>query len=291
MKKYLFKYLSILFLLLSISVLSQNKEEKKQIIKNYKLSELRVLKEKYTETSYNEKKKAFAAASQKGWKVNYIDAKGSYYELMRVSEEGKPLYYKTFNVAAAASTRTNFLHNNGGLGLNIEGQGMTAHIWDGGIARATHQEYDGDGGEDRFSVGDGSSDQNFHAAHVTGTVIASGLVSAAKGMAPKASAVGYDWNNDEAEVTAAAANGMLISNHSYGFAVRDEDNQPLLPAYYFGGYTNESRIWDDIAHNAPYYLMVVAAGNEGNDDTVNPDPLNEESTFDKLTGHSTSKII
>ena len=67
MKKYLFKYLSILFLLLSISVLSQNKEEKKQIIKNYKLSELRVLKEKYTETSYNEKKKAFAAASQKGW--------------------------------------------------------------------------------------------------------------------------------------------------------------------------------------------------------------------------------
>jgi subtilisin-like proprotein convertase family protein len=289
MKKYLFKYFSILFLLLSISVLSQNKEEKKQIIKNYKLSELRVLKEKYTETYYSEKKKAFAVASQKGWKVNYIDAKGSYYELMRVSEEGKPLYYKTLNVAAAESTRTNFLHNNGGLGLNIEGQGMTAHIWDGGIARATHQEYDGDGGEDRFSVGDGSSDQNFHAAHVTGTVIASGLVSTAKGMAPKASAVGYDWNNDEAEVTAAAANGMLISNHSYGFAVRDEDNQPLLPAYYFGGYTNESRTWDNIAHNAPYYLMVVAAGNEGNDDTVNPDPLNEDSTFDKLTGHSTSK--
>jgi hypothetical protein len=105
MKKYLFKYFSILFLLLSISVLSQNKEEKKQIIKNYKLSELRVLKEKYTETYYSEKKKAFAVASQKGWKVNYIDAKGSYYELMRVSEEGKPLYYKTLNVAAAESTR------------------------------------------------------------------------------------------------------------------------------------------------------------------------------------------
>ena len=283
------KYSTVLFLLLSVSVLAQNKQDKDQIIKNNNLKELNILKEKYSEAYYKEKNKALLLASKEGWKTRYTDDNGSYFELMRVSEEGKPLYYRTFNVAAAKSTRTNFLHNNGGLGLNIEGQGMTAHIWDGGIARATHQEYDGDGGEDRFSVGDGSSVLSFHAAHVTGTVIASGLVSAAKGMAPKASAVGYDWNNDEAEVTAAAANGMLISNHSYGFAVRDEDNQPLLPAYYFGGYTNESRIWDDIAHNAPYYLMVVAAGNEGNDDTVNPDPLNEESTFDKLTGHSTSK--
>ena len=289
MKKRGFKYFTILFLLISVSVLAQNKQDKDQIIKNNNLKELNILKEKYSEAYYKEKNKALLLASKEGWKTRYTDDNGSYFELMRVSEEGKPLYYRTFNVAAAKSTRTNFLHNNGGLGLNIEGQGMTAHIWDGGIARATHQEYDGDGGEDRFSVGDGSSVLSFHAAHVTGTVIASGLVSAAKGMAPKASAVGYDWNNDEAEVTAAAANGMLISNHSYGFAVRDEDNQPLLPAYYFGGYTNESRIWDDIAHNAPYYLMVVAAGNEGNDDTVNPDPLNEESTFDKLTGHSTSK--
>ena len=277
------------FLFLSFSVSAQNKQEKKQIIKNYKLSELAVLKEKYETTFYNEKNKALATASQKGWKVNYIDARGSYYELMRVSEEGKPVYYKTLNVDAAASTRTNFLHNNGGLGLNIEGQGMTAHVWDGGVARATHQEYVEDGEESRFSVGDGSSELNFHAAHVTGTVISSGVDPLAKGMAPKASAVGYNWNNDEAEVTTAAANGMLISNHSYGFATRDEDGEPSLPAYYFGGYINESRIWDNIAYNAPYYLMVVAAGNEGNDNSVNQDPLNEENTFDKLTGHSTSK--
>ena len=289
MKKHSFKYLIVLFLLLSVSILAQNKQDKEQIIKKYKLKELNILKEKYSEAYQKEKNKALLLASKKGWKTSYTNDKGSYFELIRVSEEGKPLYYRTFNIDAAASTRTNFLHNNGDLGLNIEGQGMTAHIWDGGIARATHQEYDGDGGEDRFSVGDGSAVQNFHAAHVTGTVIASGVDPLAKGMAPKASAVGYDWNNDEAEVTAAAANGMLISNHSYGFAVRDEDNQPLLPAYYFGGYTNESRTWDNIAYNAPYYLMVVAAGNEGIDNSVNPDPLGGESAFDKLTGHATSK--
>lgn len=283
------KHSTVLFLLLSVSVLAQSKQDKEQIIKNNNLKELNILKEKYSEAHYKQKNKALLLASKEGWKTSYTDDNGSYFELIRVSEEGKPLYYRTFNVAAATSTRTNFLHNNGGLGLNIEGQGMTAHIWDGGIARATHQEYDGEGGDDRFSVGDGSSELNFHAAHVTGTVIASGFESAAKGMAPKASAVGYDWSNDESEVAEAAANGMLISNHSYGFASRDDDGEPSLPAFYFGGYINDSRNWDNILYNAPYYLMVVAAGNEGNDDTVNIDPLSGANSYDKLTGHSTSK--
>ena len=289
MKKHNFKYLTVLFLLLSVSILAQNKKEKKQIIKKYKLKELNILKEKYSEAYYKEKNKALLLASKKGWKTSYINDNGSYFELIRVSEEGKPLYYRTFNIDAAASTRTNFLHNNGGLGLNIEGQGMTAHVWDGGIARATHQEYFGDGEESRFSVGDGSADLSFHAAHVTGTMIASGVDPLAKGMAPKATAVGYDWNNDEAEVTTAAANGMLISNHSYGYAVRDDDGEPLLPAFYFGGYINESRIWDNIAYNAPYYLMVTSAGNNGSDNLVNSDPLEGDNAFDKLTGNTTSK--
>ncbi|MGY8968831.1 MAG: S8 family serine peptidase, partial [Flavobacteriales bacterium] len=289
MKKHNFKYLTVLFLLLSVSILAQNKKEKKQIIKKYKLKELNILKEKYSEAYQKEKNKALLLASKKGWKTSYTNDKGSYFELIRVSEEGKPLYYRTFNIDAAASTRTNFLHNNGGLGLNIEGQGMTAHVWDGGIARATHQEYFGDGEESRFSVGDGSADLSFHAAHVTGTMIASGVDPLAKGMAPKATAVGYDWNNDEAEVTTAAANGMLISNHSYGYAVRDDDGEPLLPAFYFGGYINESRIWDNIAYNAPYYLMVTSAGNNGSDNLVNSDPLEGDNAFDKLTGNTTSK--
>ena len=284
-----FHCFTCLSILLSVSAISQNKQEKKIIIKDYQLSQLEVLKEKYSEAFYKQKNEALLLASKKGWKTSYTDDNGSYHELIRISKEGKPLYYRTFNVAAAASTRTNFLHNNGGLGLNIEGQEMTAHVWDGGVARATHQEYVGDGGESRFSVGDGSAVLNFHAAHVTGTVISSGVDPLAKGMAPKASAIGYDWNNDESEVTTAAANGMLISNHSYGFAVRDAEGNPSLPAYYFGGYTNESRTWDNISYNAPYYLMVVAAGNEGNDNTVNPNPLSEEMFFDKLTGHSTSK--
>jgi hypothetical protein len=42
-------------------------------------------------------------------------------------------------------------------------------------------------------------------------------------------------------------------------------------------------------YNAPYYLMVVAAGNDGFDDTANSEPLGGATAFDKLSGHATSK--
>jgi chitodextrinase len=160
---------------------------------------------------------------------------------------------------------------------------MTAYIWDGGLARTTHQEYDGPGGNNRFSIGDNSTTLNFHAAHVTGTVIAYGAQANAKGMAPQASGVGHDWNSDKAEVATQAANGMLLSNHSYGFVGEQ------LPDYYFGAYITDSRDWDELMFNAPYYLMVKAAGNDGNQDAYNGAPLDGNSAYDKLSGSATAK--
>jgi hypothetical protein len=164
---------------------------------------------------------------------------------------------------------------------------MTAHVWDGGIARASHQEYDGAGGNNRFSAGDSGS-LNYHSAHVTGTIMASGVVANSKGMAPHSSVIGYDWNSDLSEATRAASNGMLVSNHSYGYATRNALGQVQVPQYYFGGYIEDSRDWDEIMFNAPNYLMVVAAGNDGDDDTANTNPTGGYG-FDKLTGHSTAK--
>src|SRR5690606_38546525 len=142
-------------------------------------------------------------------------------------------------------------------GLNLNGADLTAHVWDGGLARASHQEYAGAGGDNRFSIGDGTTTINFHAAHVAGTIMASGLGAAAKGMAWQANAVGYDWNSDTAEATTAASNGMIISNHSYGYGASG------IPDSWFGQYGQDARDWDVIMRNAPYYLMVVAAGNDG----------------------------
>jgi subtilisin-like proprotein convertase family protein len=282
MKLKYFKVTFFVFLCFSFSMMGQTFQEKEEIIKNYDLSKLNSLKEKYSKRFNLEKNKAVKLAQQNGWQIKFTED-GSDYELKRISKEGIPIYYKTDNVDAAITTRANFMHNGGGLGLDIEGQGMTAHVWDGGLARATHQEYDGAGGLNRYSVGDDSSALSFHGAHVTGTIMSSGFVSAAKGMAPQSKVVGHDWNDDLAEATAAAAAGMLISNHSYGYRAAD------VPDWWFGAYTNDAREWDNLLYNAPYYLKVVSAGNDGNDSASNAEPLDGNNQYDKLSGDKTSK--
>lgn len=272
---------------LSFHAQAQDKEQVQKIRKGYDLVKLEKMKGNFQKKATSEKQQALKIAKQKGWKTKFTTDDGKMLELQKVVN-GKPIYYTTFNVDAAKSTRTDHLNSGGSLGLNLMGQGMTAHVWDGGLARASHQEYDGAGGNNRFSVGDGTTALHYHAAHVTGTIISSGVQANAKGMAPHSKAVGYDWNNDKTEATAAAANGMLVSNHSYGFATRNQFGQVQLPQHYFGGYITESRDWDEILFNAPNYLMVVAAGNDGNDNTANNNPTGG-SGFDKLTGHSTSK--
>ncbi|WP_405610519.1 S8 family serine peptidase [Polaribacter sp. Asnod1-A03] len=280
--KYL-KALSLPLFLISFSLIGQNDSEKQKITKDYNLVKLQELKEEYSSKFLLEKDEAILLAKQKGWQISYTDSNGSYYEIMKVSKEGKPLYYKTDNVDAAISTRTNFLHKDGGLGLDIEGQGMTAYVWDGGLARTTHQEYDGIGGEDRFSIGDGTEVLNYHGAHVMGTIIASGFDPLAKGMAPQAKGIGNDWNSDLSEATAAAAAGMLLSNHSYGYGADD------VADWTFGAYGSDAREWDELLYNAPYYLKVASAGNDGDNSTANADPLGGNNLFDKLNGDKTSK--
>ncbi|PKH49873.1 peptidase S8 [Tenacibaculum sp. Bg11-29] len=266
---------------------AQDKREVAQIRSNYNLTKLQQIKGNFERVTKTEKEQAVKIAKKKGWKTKFTTKEGSLVELQRVVN-GKPIYYTTFNVAAAKSTRTNHLNLGGSLGLNLMGQGMTAHVWDGGLARTTHQEYDGTGGNNRFSIGDGTTVKHYHSAHVTGTIMSSGVDANAKGMAPHGKAVGYDWNNDKTEATTAAANGMLISNHSYGYATRNQQGQVQLPQHYFGGYIDQSRAWDEILFNAPNFLMVVAAGNDGNDNTANTNPTGGLG-FDKLTGHSVSK--
>tara|TARA_R110001632_G_scaffold140060_1_gene255924 strand:+ start:31590 stop:34892 length:3303 start_codon:yes stop_codon:yes gene_type:complete len=261
---------------------SQTIEQIKEIKTKSNLENLKKLESRLKLKATQEKQKALALAQMNGWPITYTE-NGSYHELIKVTEDNKPIYYKTDNVAAARSTRTNWLHNGGGLGLDIEGQGMTAYVWDGGLARSTHQEYDGIGGDDRFTKGDVSTALNFHGAHVTGTIIASGVNSSAKGMAPQAKGIGHDWNSDTPEVADKAANGMLLSNHSYGFGAEG------IPDSWFGAYLQDARDFDEIMYNAPFYLQVISAGNDGNDNSSNGNPLGGNAAYDKLSGFKTSK--
>ena len=277
------------FLGLSLQVDAQNAQEKEKIRSSYDLQKLENLRSSFAEKNKAQKAEALRLAKINGWEEKIVLPDGRFLELQKV-ENGKPIYYSTYNVDAARSTRADHLNSGGSLGLNLNGQGMTAHVWDGGGTRTTHQEFDGAGGNNRVTIIDGSTlnGNSFHAMHVTGTIMASGVQPNAKGMAPHAQARTADWNSDLSEATSESTNGMLLSNHSYGYGFRNQFGQVQLPQYYFGGYIAESRDWDNLLFNAPSYLMVVAAGNDGNDNTANQNPTGG-SGWDKLVGHSTSK--
>ena len=275
------------FLLTAGVAFSQTEAQKQEITSRYNQEELDALQKRLVAKNQHQKQETNNLATQRGLQKRVVLADGGVAELQYIADDGSPIYYRTFNVNAAKSTRADYLNSGGGLGLSIDGQNMTAYVWDGGHARVSHQEYDGAGGSNRVSVEDAASEGgtqlNYHAAHVTGTIAASGVQANAKGMAPQSRVRGYMWNNDIAEATSAAANGMLLSNHSYGY------RSDMVPDYYFGAYIQESRDWDELMYDAPFYLMVVAAGNDGNNNSYNGSPLNGNSSYDKLTGHSTSK--
>ena len=198
---------------------------------------------------------------------------------MYIAPGGIPIYYSIDNVAAATSTRVNFLRTGGGLGLNLTGTGMVPRVWDGGPIHE-HQEYAG-----RITMVDGTTrnDNSFHAIHVTGTVIGNGTNVNAKGMAPAATARTFDWNDDESEAITEAMNGMLLSNHSYGTPISSVSTTP----WYIGAYSADAYNWDMIAYTFPNYLPVMSAGNDGGN--ANPSPTT--NNYDKLNGNKNAKNI
>lgn len=282
MKKYLL--LSLLFLF--NVVLSQNKEQVAKIIENYDLAQIQKTIEETSAKEKAEKEKALLYAKENNLPVKVFTEDGGVEEVYKIAPGGFLLYRRTDNVNAAISTRTNFLHNGGGLGLNLEGQSLMARVWDGGTVRRSHSGFGG-----RVATYDDPFGTSYssHATHVTGTIIASpwnALSSNVKGMAPQAQARTFDWNDDESEALSEAALGMLVSNHSYGVPVTGGSG--TLPSWYIGSYVEDSRAWDEIAYLSPYYLPVFSAGNDGNnEDNANPIFFG----YDKLVGNKVSKNV
>lgn len=280
-----FNYIaSILLAFICSSSFSQTKEDVTKIIANYNLENIKLKRQFYEKKEEIEKQKALEAAKLNGWPIIINGKDGSFQELMRLTPDGFPIYYSTDNANAARSTRTNFLNTGGALGLNLNGQGMIARVWDGGTVRRTHNLL-----SPRVTTVDDPSGTSYsdHATHVTGTVIANNSVGSTKGMAYQATARTFNWTNDQSEALNEIVGGMLLSNHSYGVPVTGESGT-TLPAWYIGAYTSSANAWDDIVYNAPYYLPVMSAGNDGNNNN-NTNPI--ASGFDKLTGNKTAKNI
>ena len=184
---------------------------------------------------------------------------------------GHPIYYLTSNLYAAGSLNTNRLWTGGSSDLNLEGEGITLNVWDAGLLRHAHREY-----ENRTIQMDDAPSIHAHATHVSGTMVAAGITPAARGMAPRARLHAYDFINDEPEMAQAALDGAILSNHSYGRPTGWLFNQnqwwwygdtrvSSSVDYKFGYYDQETRTRDEISYHAPFYLQVHAAGNDRND--------------------------
>ncbi len=201
---------------------------------------------------------------------------GGVLELQRIVPGVGPIFYITNNLDAADTVSTDEVRPGGLAGLNLEGMGMTVAEWDGG-AIYEHTDFIG-----RLTQVDSPSSISGHSTHVAGTLIGAGdgLEPRSRGMAYKAHLDAYDWNSDTAEMAAAAAAGLLISNHSYGIAAGWLYIGGAVPDTWwwiggaadtdvedpnFGYYDSESQIWDQIALDAPYYLIVKASGNDRTD--------------------------
>ncbi|HNP31830.1 MAG TPA: S8 family serine peptidase [Flavobacterium sp.] len=273
--------LSLSFIFAFCSVLAQTKEDVKKITADYDMTALKKKEDFYRKRARIEKDKAVALALIKHWPILVTKDDGSIAELMKLSPEGLPMYYSTENVNAAKSTRANHLNTGGSLGLNLNGQGMVVREWDGGNVKATHNAFGG-----RVTVVDDPTNTTTvaHSTHVCGTLIAAASPAAVKGMAYQATARTFNWTDDAAEAISEAQSGMLISNHSYGVPITS--NGTTIPSWLIGSYSYDSYVWDDIAYNAPYYLAVMSAGNDG-DVEDNPEPI--ATGYDKLVTNKTSK--
>jgi Subtilase family/FlgD Ig-like domain len=194
-------------------------------------------------------------------------------QLMYIDELGHPAYYITNNLTAARTLNVETLWS---APWNLTGTGLAAgrlRIWDAGAVRTTHQEFGG-----RVVQMDSPASTHYHSTHCAGTLVASGAVGNAKGMANQGLLRAYDWTNDESEMASAAALGTVISSHSYGFgrgwSYNSTDSNwywygnPAVSEtedYKFGLYDTGAREWDQIAYSAPHYLIFKSAGNDRND--------------------------
>jgi len=183
-----------------------------------------------------------------------------------------PIYFSLENESSAISSKIDLIRAGGSTGLDLDGKGIVIGIWESGSPRTTHQELEG-----KINIVE-QSDISFHATHASGILIASGIDAEAKGMAPLATIDSYTTSGWLGELPIWAAEGGMISNHSYIIANPKTDYEK------FGIYNIHSNNWDALSYNAPYLIMCTGASNNGNYG-YNPD----NSRYDLLASNKIGK--
>ncbi len=209
---------------------------------------------KISEKANNRYTKLVLQAKRKGINNKVLNSKNRESYLSGFDTEGNPVYDSDDNVNSAITARIDKIWDGGSSGLNLDGSGVQIGHWEaGGIALLSHQELVGKvtHAEDADITG--------HATHTACTMVGLGVDSAAKGMASGATITSRRSDNDESEIANFAANGGILSNHSY----KTGDSEAATAVY--GAYTSNSKKWDDILYNAPYLTLCKSGGNDRGD--------------------------
>lgn len=238
------------------------------IIQNSNVGELEAMSKRFENKQAENYKLAVEKAEQLGMPISGFNEEDGYaYQLRRITDGGELIYQRTFNNVASGSSintvRAKYMHE-----IGIEGQGMNVGIWEGSIPMQSHFSFGG-----RISIKDGGSQSSninllSHATHVAGTMAANDLLPNIKGFMPQAASIWSNskWNQDIVYMPSQAAQGLLMSNHSYGLDASQATH--IIPGV-FGKYNSDSEDYDAIAYNAPFYTIVFAAGNDRGSN-VNP---------------------
>ena len=267
-------------------------------------------------------RQAVAEAQRLNRPVEQTSPSGRVVKLRGISSRGELIYDATYSTTRAAiSTHTNSLYAGGSLGVSLSGSTLKDKlgIWDGGKVRNTHVEFR-DGTGSRVVQVDGVTALNSHATHVSGIMMAAGVNPQVKGMASGTNLRAYDFSRDVSEMSSAAPN-LLVSNHSYGSNAgwvyndtRTTTNKwewwgdttiSQTEDYKFGIYNDASVSWDQIAVNAPYYLIVKSAGNShgsngpgtgqpyylGTSNTTSTKSRKDQNGHDQISTYGTAKNI
>ena len=257
-------YTLFLIFFLTLNVFSQNERDREIILKSTNVEKLHQISKDFQETQNLFK--------YKNVKKTITDAKGENHFFSHYDKLGNAVYYSLENESSAISSKVDRIRTGGSTGLDLDGTSIEFGLWDSGSPRTTHQEFNSN-----IENVDNTS-AAFHATHIAGILIASGVKEEAKGMAPGATIKSYSTSGWLSEVADWAAEGGLISSHSYIIANPKENYEG------YGVYNTYSKLWDQLSNNAPYLVMCTGASNNGNNG-YNPD----DSRYDLLASNKLGK--
>ena len=291
-------FLTVFFALVGVSLSAQSPAIRKQLHQQFTTDAAKQTLSEIAQNAAHERKKIQEYQKEKQYFKTQFTDEVNYYQAQRI-DRNTVIYFKTNNTISRQVSGVNQLNVAANPAFNtLLGQQMIVGVIDGDLAFAKHIEFGGTTQsrvlqqgqwevieEDNTEFAAIERRRN-HATHVIGTILAEGKKKEAKGMAPKAEALSYQWEDDMVKLGALGKQGILVSNHSYGIAAVDEKKQPLVPREYLGAYSIDAVTMDRLTYIYPYLQPVVAAGNDKlYADIVNPD----KKGMDLLLGHATAK--